>query len=161
VALDRNARARFLWLCRMHRAPGRLSAAALHVALALLRILGADGRLDPSHDTLAALARVDVATVKRALVRMRELGLLYWQRRLVRDEGTGWRCEQTSNAYVLTPGAGIPDVYCGAQIARAAKHVLFKKAASEQEVVAPEVRQAAQLVLNTVRQRRMLDLGLA
>ena len=42
--------------------------------------------------------------MERALDDARDLGLLDWDRRLVR---TGWRVEQTSNAYVLLlPGAG-------------------------------------------------------
>ena len=101
----RDAVARFLFLVKQHRRPRGLSSGHQKVAEALVRLLGADGRLDPSHATLAALATVSVATVQRALDRLRQLGLLFWQRRLVRDEATGWRCEQTSNAYVLTPAA--------------------------------------------------------
>jgi hypothetical protein len=84
VPLDREQRARVLFLAGMHRRPGRLSAGGLQVLVALIRLLGADGRLDPSHATLAALAKVHVATVQRALDRLRSLGLLAWQRRLVR-----------------------------------------------------------------------------
>ena len=78
-----------------------------------MRLLGADGRLDPSHALLAqVVAAVSEATVHRAIDRLHALGLLFWQRRLVRDETTGWRTEQASNAYVLTPSA------CDLQIAR-------------------------------------------
>jgi hypothetical protein len=158
VPLDRNARARFLWLCRMHRAPGRLSSSALQVAVVLVRLLGADGRLDPAHSTLARLARVHVATVQRALDRMRTLGLLSWRRRLVRS---GWRVVQTSSAYVLTPGAAeTPVAVTDLQTARPVKVVSLKKAGIEAEWVAPEVRQAAQAMLDAVRQRRMQVLGL-
>jgi hypothetical protein len=120
VPLCREQRARFLFLVRMHRSPGRLSAAALQVATALVRLLGSDGRLDPAHDTLARLASVHPATVRRALDRMRDLGLLHWTRRLVR---CGWRTEQASNAYVLTPRntAAFAPARCAAQIARPAK----------------------------------------
>ncbi len=42
-----------------------------------------------------------LATVKRCLARLQSLGFLIWARRLVRASDTGWRAEQTSNAYVL------------------------------------------------------------
>ena len=123
---DRNALARFLFLVGQHRRPGRLSSGHQKVAEALVRLLGADGRLDPSHAFLAKLADVHVATVQRALDRLRHLGLLFWQRRLVRDAATGWRCEQGSNAYVLTPAA------CDMQTARPVQNGLIKKEAREQ-----------------------------
>jgi hypothetical protein len=155
VPLDRNQLARFLFLCRQHRAPGRLSAAALAVAVALVRLLGHDGRLDPSHAFLARKAACHVATVQRALERLRGLGLLSWQRRLVR---AGWRVEQTSNAYWLTPNSAVPT---DLQSARQVQLVLFKKAAPEGQHVAPEIREAAQWSLATIRRRRIAALGLA
>jgi hypothetical protein len=139
----------------MHRRPGRLSAGGLQVLVALIRLLGPDGRLDPSHATLAALASVSVDTVQRQLERLRRLGLLFWQRRLVRDAASGWRCEQTSSAYVLTPSA------CDPQIAGAVQVHLKKKEAREMERVAPEVRQAAMEALAAIAARRMRALGLA
>jgi hypothetical protein len=138
----------------MHRRPGRLSAGGLQVLVALVRLLGADGRLDPSHATLAALAAVHVATVQRALDRLRELGLLSWQRRLVRD---GWQSHQTSNAYVLTPAAVSHDM----QIARPVKVDLKKKDRIEAERTAPEVRESAMTALAAIAVRRMRALGLA
>ena len=84
-----------------------------------LKRLSVDGRCDPSHDTLAADANVSVRTVQRATDTMRGLGLLRWQRRLVR---TGWRAEQTSNAYELVPTLGtapvLPRFSCGGQSVR-------------------------------------------
>jgi hypothetical protein len=68
-------------------------------------MLGHDGRLDPSHATIAARARVSIATVIRALAQLRALGFLTWVRRLVR---TAWRAEQTSSAYVLALPASFP-----------------------------------------------------
>lgn len=103
VALDRNARARFIWLIRADRRHGRLSASGEDVAVELVKLLGEDGRLDPSHATLAARVGCHMATVKRSLSRLRQLGRLTWERRLRRDAGTGWRAEQTSNAYALCP----------------------------------------------------------
>lgn len=73
--------------------------------MALLRRLGADGQCDPGYDTLAADARCSARTARRATATMLRLGLLHWQRRIVR---AGWRAEQTSNAYVLIATAAEP-----------------------------------------------------
>jgi hypothetical protein len=155
VPRDRNARARFLWLVRMNRRPGGLSSGHQKVAEALVRLLGPDGHLDPAHAFLARLAAVSEDTVQRALDRLRSLGLLFWQRRLVRDEATGWRCEQASNSYVLTPTA------CDPQIAGAVEIGSIKKASNKVERAAPEVRLAAQAALAEIAARRMQTLGLA
>ena len=42
--------------------------------------------------------------MRRAITSMRDLGLLRWERRLVRN---GWRCAQTSNA-TAWPSWGTP-----------------------------------------------------
>jgi hypothetical protein len=101
VRLDRERRAQFRAKIKLQRRPGRLTIAAAAVALVLLDLLGPDGRLDPTLATLAVLACVSVATVKRALADLKEFGFLNWTRRLIRGADTGWRAEQTSNAYVL------------------------------------------------------------
>lgn len=101
VRLDRNQRAAWRWIAKQHRKHNRLSPAAHDVAEAQLQILGDDGQLDPSHATIAAKAGCHVATVARGLEQLRRLGLIQWVRRLRRDSTTGWRVEQTSNAYVL------------------------------------------------------------
>lgn len=138
--LDREQRARFRALLHLHRRPGRLTLACVAVGRVLLDMLGADGRLDPSHATLAARAAVDVATVKRALVRLRELGFVAWARRLIRDAGTGWRAEQVTNAYALAcPGPAAPRPPCEAHFARA---VGFKRSKSIAELDA-DARQSA------------------
>lgn len=98
IALDREQRSRFRALLTLNRRPGRLTIAAAHVGRILVEMLGQDGRLDPSHATIAARASVSVATVIRALAQLRAFGFVTWVRRLVR---TTWRCEQTSSAYVL------------------------------------------------------------
>lgn len=122
--------------------------------MALVRLLGADGRLDPSHAFLARLAAVSEDTVQRALERMRSLGLLFWRRRLRRDSGTGWRCEQTSNAYVLSPSA------CDPQIAGAVQFSLKKKEGIEQVPADPTERQAAEAALKAARDRPGLRAAL-
>ena len=85
VPLDRNARARFIWLVRADRRYGRLSASGEDVAIELVKLLGEDGRLDPSHATLAARVGCHVATARRCLDRLRQLGRLTWERRLQRN----------------------------------------------------------------------------
>ena len=103
--LDRNQRARVVYLLDAHVRANRLPAKQERAGKALLKRLGEDGRCDPSHRTLAADAGVSESTVERGLNRMRELGLVRWQNRLVRN---GWRAEQTSNAYELMPDASAP-----------------------------------------------------
>ena len=126
VPLDRNQRARFIWLVRADRRHGRLSASGEDVAIELVKLLGEDGRLDPSHATLAARVGCHIATVKRSLNRLRELGRLTWECRLRRDAGTSWRAEQTSNAYALYPA-------CEAHPARAERLVGSKKEALQRD----------------------------
>lgn len=75
---------------RQHAAGGSIAA----VARALAGALGEDGRLDPSYSRIAALARVSLRTVARALFRLKETGFLRWVNRV---RGS----EQTSNAYAL------------------------------------------------------------
>jgi len=99
--LDRNARARFIWLIKQDRRHGRLSATGEDVGLELVKMLGEDGRLDPSHETIRDRVGCALSTVRAQLNRLRDLGRITWERRLRRDSGTGWRAEQTSNAYVL------------------------------------------------------------
>ena len=108
VPLDRERRAVFRarLTMRAYRRPGRLTQTAVAVGRVLLNMLGQDGRLDPSIATLAHLIAASKSTVVEALDRLRACGFLTWTRRLVRDAKSGWRCEQTSNAYLLTvPGA--------------------------------------------------------
>jgi hypothetical protein len=104
MAMDRERRA--VWKARieLHRRAGRITDGFAFVALAMLRRLGADGRLDPAQGTIAADAGESLSTVKRALGRLRELGLCWWVRRIARE---GWRSQQTSNAYCLTLGDAV------------------------------------------------------
>lgn len=97
--LDREQRSRFKFLLSTHYRARRLTPKAERVGLALVKRLGIDGRLDPSHATLADDAACDARTVRRALAVLRGLGLVVWVKRLVRS---GWRVEQTSSAYMLT-----------------------------------------------------------
>jgi hypothetical protein len=103
--LDRNGRARFRFLLNAYRRARRLTRAAVDVGEALVKRLGDDGRCDPSHETLARDAGCSESTIGRSLVQMRDLGLLRWDRRIVRN---GWRAEQTSNQYQLDPTGESP-----------------------------------------------------
>lgn len=119
--LDRNGRARFRYLLRAHTRARRLAPKHEWVGEALVKRLGADGQCDPSYDTLAEDAGCSARTARRATARMWELGLLLWQKRLIRTE---WRAEQTSNAYELLTGdellapAAAPAISCGGQTGR-------------------------------------------
>lgn len=99
-ALDREQRARFRFLLSAHRRARRIPALAEMIGNALVRRLGTDGQLDPAHETIADDVGCCARTVRRALEALRVLGLVMWQRRLVR---VGWRTAQTSNAYLLAP----------------------------------------------------------
>ena len=123
--LDRNGRARFRFLTRQHRRVNRLTANDVAVGEVLVSALGDDGRLDLAHNTIAERALCHPATVRRALVRLRDLGLVTWARRLVRCSSTGWRCEQGSNAYVLLTPA------CDAHDARPVKRYRFREEARD------------------------------
>jgi hypothetical protein len=71
------------------------------IALAMERMLGDDGQLDPTYETIAAESGVPLRTMARKLQHLRQVGLLNWQRRLVTEDG---HTRQTSNAYeLLTP----------------------------------------------------------
>jgi hypothetical protein len=101
VPFDREQRAQFRAKLLLQRRPGRLTLAAVQIGRIMLDMLGADGQLDPSVATLATKAAVHPSTATRALARLKECGFLAWTRRIRRDLSTGWRSEQTSNAYVL------------------------------------------------------------
>jgi len=103
-----SADERRAWIARAdgERRAGRLTATHLLVAGALLRRLGVDGQCDPAHATLAHDAGCDPSSVLRALKALQGVGLVGWERRLVRRPwpagGRGaTRAEQTSNAYEL------------------------------------------------------------
>ena len=103
-----SADERRMWLARAdaERRARRLTPTHLLVGRALLRRLGVDGQCDPAHATLAHDAGCDPSSVLRALKALQGVGLVGWERRLVRRAwpagGRGaTRAEQTSNAYEL------------------------------------------------------------
>ncbi|MDT7952398.1 MAG: hypothetical protein RQ966_12920 [Acetobacteraceae bacterium] len=117
-----SAGARRAWLARaeLERRAGALTALHVEVGRALLRRLGADGRCDPAHVTLAADAGCGERTVRRALAALRALGMLTWEQRIERrawpEGGQGAsRAEQVSNAYALVlPTAPVSPLLCAA-----------------------------------------------
>lgn len=115
IPRDREQRARFRFLVRLHLQARRITHACAAIAEQLLRHLGADGELDPTYDTLAVWAACSARTARRATASMLRLGLLSWQRRLVRD---GDRALQTSNQYVLLIGASVHVPLTGGQNGR-------------------------------------------
>ncbi len=152
--LDRDQRARFRFLLRAHARAGRLAAKGQWVGEALLKRLGSDGQCDPSHETLANDAGCCSRTVRRATATMRDLGLLRWQTCLVR---TGWRTEQTSNAYELVPTGLNPSVCCDGQSVRETP----KKASNLMKPLTTPVdntaMQAALAARRRVMEARLLD----
>jgi hypothetical protein len=157
--LDREHRARFRYLVQMHHTAGRLTRAARDVAMALLRRLGTDGRCDPCHATLASDVGCCDRTVRRATADIRDLGLLRWQTRLVRDS---WRVEQTSNAYeLLTMEKVAHGPSTGGQRVR---QIRFVQIQGDLPLPSPAERQAAQAALAERRaavEQRLLGSRLA
>jgi hypothetical protein len=119
--LDREQRARFKYLLNAHRRARRLTPYAELIGNALVRRLGVDGRCDPCHDTIGDDVGCCARTVRRTLAVMKAIGLLAWQRRIVR---TGPCVDQISNAYVLLTPHGNPS---GGQNVRQTKSLMNQR----------------------------------
>ena len=160
--LDREQRARFRYLLNVHHRGGRLTRAARDVGEVLVRRLGADGRCDPAHATLAEDAGCCDRTVRRATASMRDLGLLRWQTRLVR---AGWRAEQTSNAYELVPTLAappvLPRVRCGGQNVRESRREEIQPSLPLPTPAEAAAAQAALAQHRAAMEQRLLTGGLA
>ena len=65
------------------------------------------GRLDPSYDAIAAKAGVCRRAAVAACRRLKDLGLLHWQRRCRedKDEAGRFRLAQETNAYAVLPSS--------------------------------------------------------
>ena len=95
--------------------------------------------------------------MRRAITSMRDLGLLRWERRLVRN---GWRCEQTSNAYELVPTAHHLQVpHCGGQNVRETGFLDKSRKPNGTAIAAPDDVAAAQAAL--ARRRAVVEARLA
>jgi hypothetical protein len=174
---------------RLHAQPGQhrgpITRAFLDVLEALLWGFhnSRTGICFPSYERIAEKAECARSTVAEALKVLESAGVLSWQHRITRvrercrdlfgRQGWRWRVIRTSNAYVFrdpqtAEQAGVPsksENQGGTQNQEIT--TTFRtpdpapKAGIEVEQTAPEVRHTAQLVLDTVRQRRMQALGLA
>lgn len=98
---------------RQTRRQGCHGGAIGHAALKVLEALifdflnYASGRLDPSHAAIARKANVCERTVRNALNRLRDLGILAWVRRCTENWQAGrFRLQQETNAYALQPPSG-------------------------------------------------------
>jgi hypothetical protein len=156
--LDREQRARFRYLLTAHRRARRLTPTAELIGTTLVRRLGQDGQPDPAHEPIAEDVGCCSRTVRRALEAMRTLGLLLWQRRLVRD---GWRVSQTSNAYLLALTASPAEIRvprCDGQSGRQTSKIDF---ISVPQASPAEVRaaQAALARRRAATQGRLLTKG--
>src|ERR1044072_1302426 len=138
--LNRDQRARFRYLLEAAYRARRITAVHHRVGEALLRRLSTEGQCDPSQVTLANDAGCNERTVRRAIVRMRALGLLRWQQRITRN---GWRCEQTSNSYELLITAPV----CGGLIVRGIKRNYNRGSGSADRSSAIEAINAARLAI--------------
>lgn len=83
---------------------GALGGVGLEVLRYLTRLIGKDGRLDPSIDFLMRKLGRSRDAIVRALKALRAHGFLDWLRRYVAtgNEGRGVQVQQTSNAYRLS-----------------------------------------------------------
>lgn len=96
---------------RQTHLPGKHGGAIGRTALDVLYVLlfdfidHATGRLEPSYDAIAAKAGVCRRAVADALRRLKDLGLLHWQRRSrpEPEAGGGFRLVQETNAYASLP----------------------------------------------------------
>lgn len=93
---------------RKTRQPGRHGGIVGRVGLAVLESLLFDyqnyrtGQLDPSYEGIAKKAGVSRASVWRALVRLRDLGVLTWLRRCIGEmRGGRYMLAQERNAYAV------------------------------------------------------------
>ena len=85
---------------------GAIGPSALHVLHSLIFdfLNYRSGRLDPSHATIARAAGVCERTVRNALNRLRDLGILNWVRRYAESWRDGrFVLEQETNAYAVLP----------------------------------------------------------
>lgn len=89
---------------------GNLTAHYRDVLIVLLTFRGHEGRIFPSHESIASRVvqsdlqrECSVRTVQRALNQARSLGLLWW---LPQSRREGWRRLRSSNLYFINVPAG-------------------------------------------------------
>jgi alkylated DNA nucleotide flippase Atl1 len=109
--LDRNDRARVMFLARAARHRGEITRAAVDILAALLFVFAnlRDGRCFPSYARIAEAAGCAERTVGRCLPGLEAAGFISWCHRIRRAReyvaglagvgATDWRVMRTSNAY--------------------------------------------------------------
>jgi hypothetical protein len=109
--IDRNDRARVMFLARAARRNGAITRAAVDILAALLFVFAnlRDGRCFPSYARIAEAAGCAERTVGRCLPDLEAAGFIKWVHRIRRAReyvaglaGIGavdWRVMRTSNAY--------------------------------------------------------------
>ncbi len=109
--IDRNDRARLMFLAHVARCKGQITRAGVDILRALIFQFAnlKDGRCFPSYERIAEAAGCDERTVGRCLPQLEAMGLVTWVNRLrrikERVEGLAgvwaatWRVTRTSNAY--------------------------------------------------------------
>jgi hypothetical protein len=103
VPLTEDQKREIMAKAKLVRYPGGLTHCCIRILGEFIAMIGADGRLDPSHEAIAKRIQGSVSSVKENLNRLQEFGFLDWTCRVVRS-GSG--VQQTTNAYVLlVPGA--------------------------------------------------------
>jgi hypothetical protein len=108
---ERQTRGRFVSAYRpgkISTREGKLGNAGLAVLHALLFdfLNNKTGRMDPQYSTIARAACISIATVGRALARLKAAGVLNWIPRCTDPEHQvdgGWLMRQTSNLYAVQP----------------------------------------------------------
>ncbi len=111
IPIDRNDRARVMFLAEVARRKGEITRAAVDILRALLFTFAnlTDGRCFPSYERIAEAAGCVPRTVGRCLPDLEAAGLVTWVNRIqrVRERVAGlggiwasiWRVIRTSNAY--------------------------------------------------------------
>jgi len=109
--IDRNDRARVMFLARAARRNGLLTRAAVDILAALLFVFAnlRDGRCFPSYARIAEAAGCAERTVGRCLPDLEAAGFISWRHRIRRAReyvaglagigATDWRVMRTSNVY--------------------------------------------------------------
>lgn len=120
--MDRSSRARFARDVEQIRKDtrtkgesGRTNQGAISsLGVEIVKALAFDfynvrtGRLDPSHETIAAKVGCHASTVRRQLRAAKRLGLLGWVRRTAHFVAGMWK--RRSNSYQLTPGTTVKNL---------------------------------------------------
>ena len=137
---------------------GNLTRAARDVLLTLHTYRGPGGVAWPSHATLAQRAKCSTRTVLRALAQGRNLGLVSWSFRRVRQ---GWRWLQSSNLYrflasvdraaVREPLSSFSSLPSGATVSVGRKHAAELRQMIQKAAETPDLLKARRAVFEAAQ----------